>query len=83
MDSSKQRKTDLAKTVREAAMRGDLTAKAAISLIDSTAQAASSNLVRAIDHDSMLREQGAARELQRLLKELTTEPPTISKDTTE
>lgn len=67
---------ELATRLRDAAAQQDPVAKAAIELVQLTLVEAKESLVDAAG-DDMLRVQGAARQLQRLYRELTTTPPTI------
>lgn len=71
---SKERVTELAKQLREAAQAQDPVAKAAIQLIQLSCDAAKESLVSA-DGNDMLRSQGAVRSFEKLHKELTTNPP--------
>lgn len=71
---SKERITALAKQLREAAYAQDPVAKSAIDLVKLSAEAAKESLVTA-EGDDMLRQQGAARHLNKLHTELTTQPP--------
>lgn len=74
---SRNRITELAKQLREAAHLQDPTAKAAIELVKLSADMAKESLVSAAG-DDMLRLQGAARHLTKLHTELTTTPPNIT-----
>ncbi len=71
---SKERILDLAKQLREAANVMDPIAKAVIELVKLSSDAAKESLVAA-DGNDMLRMQGAVRQLDKLHKELTTNPP--------
>jgi len=73
---SKEKITDLAKRLREAAQAQDPIAQAVIELVKLSSDTAKESLVSA-DGDDMLRAQGAARQFDRLHKELTTNPPSI------
>lgn len=73
---SRERVTELAKQLREAAYALDPVAKAAIELVKLSSEAAKESLVSA-DGDDMLRAQGAARHFDKLHKELTTNPPQL------
>lgn len=65
----------LAKVIREAAkVQLDPVAKAAIELVKLSGDMAKESLVGA-DGDDMLRHQGAARQLDKLYRELTQDPP--------
>lgn len=72
----KERLAQVVKQLREAAKLQDPTAKAAIEMVQLSAIEAKESLVSA-DGDDMLRVQGAARQLSKLHKELTTTPPNI------
>lgn len=74
---AKARTVELAAKLREAAKAQDPIAKAAIELVKLSMDDAKESLVAA-DGDDMLRAQGSARQLQRLYKELTVTPPSIS-----
>jgi len=74
---SKQQLTDLTTRLREAAQLQDYAAKAAIDLIRLSSDRAKESLVAA-EGDDMLRAQGEARAFERLLRELTVTPPSIS-----
>ena len=71
---SKERVTELAKQLREAAQLMDPVARAAIELVKLASDTAKESLVSA-EGDDMLRLQGAARQLTKLHTELTTNPP--------
>lgn len=73
---SKERVTELAKQLREAAQLMDPIARAAIDLVKLASEAAKESLVSA-EGDDMLRQQGAARHLTKLHTELTTNPPQL------
>lgn len=68
--------TELAGRVREAAQRQDPIALAVIKLLAATLDSTKETLVN-VAGDDMLRAQGAARELQRLHRELTETPAPI------
>lgn len=74
----KERTAAAAKRLRDAAKLQDPMAQSAIELIALMAEEAKERLVAASGED-MLREQGAARELRRIVRELTTEPPSLAK----
>lgn len=76
---SKEKITDLAKRLREAAQAQDPIAQAVIELVKLSSEAAKERLVSA-GGDDMLREQGAARCFDKLHKELTTNPPSIGQE---
>lgn len=69
-------RTELATRLREAARLQDPIAKTAVDLVRLSLDSLKESLVL-VDGDDMLRKQGAARELQRLYKELTIAPPSI------
>lgn len=74
-------KSDLYETtklLREAAQRQDPAARLTISLVRLLADAEKESLVTA-DGDDMLRRQGAVRSLEKLYKELTVVPPSITR----
>jgi hypothetical protein len=71
---SKERITELAKQLREAAAAQDPLARAVIELVKLSGEAAKESLVAA-DGNDMLRAQGAVRQFEKLHKELTTNPP--------
>ena len=70
----RERVVELAKSLREAAFAQDPAARAAIELLKVSLEESKESLVRASGED-MYREQGAARCMAKLLKELTAEPP--------
>lgn len=72
----KERQADLIKRLRDAAKMQDLTAKAAIELVQLLIEETKESLVSA-DKEDMYRLQGAARCLQKLHRDLTTTPPAI------
>jgi hypothetical protein len=74
---SKERITDLAKQLRDAARMQDPVARAAIELVKLSSDAAKESLVTA-EGDGILRAQGEARAMARLHRELTTIPPSIT-----
>lgn len=74
--TNRERVLELAKQLREAAARQVPEARAVIELVRLSVDELKESLVSAAG-DDMLRTQGAARQLQKLLKELTTEPPSI------
>lgn len=74
----KEQAAELAGRIRAAARQGEPIARAVISLVKHYEDEAKASLV-AVDGDDMLRAQGAARQLQRIYRELTVEPPTIRK----
>lgn len=63
--------------VRGAARQLDPIASATIELLALLIREHKDKLVDAVDHDEILRGQGAARALNRLYRDLTTEPATI------
>lgn len=73
---SKERITAVAAQLRDAANTMDPIARAAIELVKLSAEAVKESLVTA-EGDDMLRQQGAARHLSKMLTELTTQPPQI------
>lgn len=73
---SKERITELAKQLREAAATQDPLARAVIELVKLSGEAAKESLVAA-DGNDMLRAQGAVRQFEKLHKELTTNPPQL------
>lgn len=76
---SKARTAELAQKLREAAQMHDPSARAAIELVKLTCDGLKESLVGA-DGNDMLRAQGAVREFAKLLRELTTTPPSIRAD---
>lgn len=76
--TAKERATELAKKLRDAAFAQDPTARAVIELLKLSVDEAKESLVSA-DGEDMLRVQGAARHMAKLYRELTVEPPTITK----
>lgn len=74
----KEKATELAKKLREAAFAQDPIARAAIELVKLSVDEAKESLVSA-DGEDMYRVQGAARHMAKLYRELTTEPPSITK----
>jgi hypothetical protein len=73
---SRDKVTEIASRLRDAARLQDPFALAAIELVKLSSDAAKESLVSA-EGDDMLRLQGAARHLTKLHKELTTQPPGI------
>lgn len=73
---SKPQISELTARLRDAAMLHDPVAMAAVELVRLTFEETKTSLVAATG-DDMLRQQGAAQQLQRLHKELTTRPPSI------
>ncbi len=78
METPKERKLELAKTVREAAFKQEPLARATIELVKLTVEDIKESLVSAEGED-IHRLQGAARELRRLYRELTTDSPSAAK----
>lgn len=74
----KDRLDDLKERLRELAKQQDPIALAAIELVRLLADDAKESLVVADEHDMLLRQQGAVRMLEKLHKELTTMPPSIT-----
>lgn len=74
---AKDRTTELAAKIREAAHLLDPIARAAIELVQLSLADVKESLVSA-EGDDMLRTQGAARHLAKLHRELTTTPPNIN-----
>lgn len=74
----KERLAELAKKLREAAVMQDPLARAAIEFVKLSGDELKESLVSA-DGEDMYRVQGAARHMAKLYKELTVEPPTITK----
>lgn len=72
----KEQAAELASRIRVAAKQGEPIARAVIALVKHYEDEAKASLV-VVDGDDMLRVQGAARQLQRIYRELTVEPPTI------
>jgi len=68
--------TELATKLRKAALAQDPIARAVIQLVKLSVDEAKESLVKAEGED-MYRVQGAARNLERLYRELTVEPPSI------
>lgn len=77
---SKARVTELTTRLRDAAMLQDPVASATIELVRLLLEDTKNALVQAAG-DDMLRHQGAAQQLQRLHKDLTSIPPSITKPT--
>lgn len=75
---SKARTTELTARLRDAAMLQDPVATAAVELVRLLLEDTKDVLVMAAG-DDMLRVQGAAQQLQRLHKDLTKIPPSITK----
>ena len=73
---SKVRITELSTQLRDAANLQDPTAGATLELIRLAFEEAKASLVTATG-DDMLRQQGAAQQLQRIYKDLTIIPPSI------
>ena len=73
---SKERIAELVKQLREGAQQMDPASRAAVELVKLSGEAARESLVTAEGND-MLRMQGAARHLDKLHKDLTTNPPNI------
>lgn len=73
---SKTRISELTTKLRDAAMLQDPIAMAAAELLRLTLEEVKGTLVMSSGDDT-LRHQGAAQQLQRLHKELTTRPPSI------
>lgn len=76
----KSQVTDLAARLRDAAKLQEPHAMAAIKLLDLYIERLKDELVTA-QGDELLRTQGAARQLQRIHRELTVTPPSITKPT--
>lgn len=74
--SLREQITELEQRLRDAAKQQDPIAAAAIKLVQLSLEQVKESLVDAAG-DDMLRMQGAARQLTRLHKELTTAPPSI------
>lgn len=77
MQSLKERKLELAKTVREAAQKQEPVSRAIIELVKLTIDDIKESLVSA-EREDIHRLQGAARELRRLYRELTTDSPSVA-----
>lgn len=75
----KARATDLAKRLRDAAKMQDPCAMMAVELVKLHGDMVQESLVSA-EGDDMLRQQGSARQLRTLHRELTVEPPAIAKE---
>lgn len=75
--AAKERATELAQQLRDAAKLQDPIAKAAVELVRLMGEAAKESLVSAEGND-MLRMQGEARTLRKLHKELTETPPSMN-----
>jgi hypothetical protein len=73
---SRDRITELASRLRDAARLQDPLAQAVIELVKLSGEGAKESLVTA-EGDDMLRLQGAARHMAKLHKELTTQPPSV------
>lgn len=74
---AKDRATQLAAQIREAASLHDPLARACIELVKLSLDAVKDTLVSAEGED-MLRQQGVARHLSKLHRELTVTPPNIN-----
>lgn len=74
----KERLAELAKKLRDAAMTQDPLARAAIEFVKLSGDELKESLVSA-DGEDMYRVQGAARHMAKLYRELTVEPPSITK----
>lgn len=74
----KERLAELARKLREAALAQDPIARTVIELVKLSGEEAKESLVSA-DGEDMYRMQGAARHMAKLYKELTVEPPSITK----
>lgn len=74
----KERLAELARKLREAALAQDPIARTVIELVKLSGEEAKESLVSA-DGEDMYRVQGAARHMAKLYKELTVEPPSITK----
>ena len=77
MTPPKERLHQLIKQLREAANAQDPAARAVVDMVKLMGDEVKENLVAA-DGDDMLRKQGAARQLAKLYKDLTTTPPNIA-----
>lgn len=75
----KERLAELAGRLRDAAKLEDPVALAAVELVKLSGDEAKESLV-VMDGNDMLRMQGAARHLRALYRELTTTPPSITKE---
>ncbi len=73
---NRERVTELAAKLRDAAKLNEPIAMAAVELIKLTLDETKESLVDAVG-DDMLRKQGVAQELKRLHRELTVAPPNI------
>lgn len=71
---SRERLAELSGRLRDAAKAQDPIARSVVELVKLKVDALKESLVTA-DGNDMLRLQGAAREFQKLLRELTTAPP--------
>ncbi len=76
---SKARKAELEAMLRKAAREGDPVARATVELVKLTLDETRESLVDAAG-DDMLRVQGSARQLGKILKGLTVEPPTTRQE---
>lgn len=76
--TNKERTAELVKKLREAAVLQDPLARAVVEMVKLSREEVKESLVSA-DGEDMYRLQGTARYLAKLYRELTTEPPTITK----
>lgn len=79
--TSKERAAELVAKLRDAAALHDPLARATIELLRVMIDEGKESLVTTIDHADLLRLQGGVKTLQKLHKELTTQPPNIIKTT--
>lgn len=74
-ETPRQKGMRLAAGIRDKALRADMTAREAIEMLKAHETEEIRRLVEA-DGDDMLRVQGGIRLLQKIIRELTTTPPT-------
>ena len=75
--TQRERLAELARQVREAGHKHDPLARAMIELLKLSIDEIKDSLVTA-SGDDMLRKQGGAQQLSRLLKDLTVTPPSMT-----
>jgi len=79
LQTPKDRVTELQKSLRDGFFQQDRFARMTVELLKLSIEELQVSLVTAEGED-IPRQQGAARYMTRLLRELTTQPPTISGD---
>lgn len=78
MTTLREQQADLVEKLRDAATAQDPIAQAAVRLVKLSVEELKESLVSA-DGEDMYRVQGAARNMSRLYRELTTVPPQMKK----